>query len=268
VDNDSRTGEGARLAAEFGPSVTALALDENGGVPAGYNAALRWAAAAGAEHMLLLNNDTVLSDPDLIDRLVAAMGPDIAAVGPVIRDKSGAVQSAGGRLRLAAGRASHLTTPAHADRPYEAAWLDGSCLLVAIAAARMVGGLETDYFLYWEEVDWCVRARRAGFRCLVEPRVSITHLGSVSVSGQQKLHYWMRNKLLFMRRNAPASANAWALLAFIVRTVPHQLVLQGVSPRRWRWVLAAAVRALAWNGADAVRRGSWLRSPDGPEIGG
>ncbi len=69
IDNGSQTGEGERLAAEFG--VASVTLPENGGVAVGYNAAISWAQEQGASHVLLSNNDLTFTDPDLATQLLA-----------------------------------------------------------------------------------------------------------------------------------------------------------------------------------------------------
>src|SRR5207245_6517210 len=138
----------------------------------------------------------------------------------------GRFRSAGGRLQGRTARAGHIESDDVAVRPhpYEVAWLDGACLLMSVAAAREIGGLAEDYFLYWEEVDWCVRARRRGFRCVVQPATSIVHLGSATVARPEQLRYWMRNKLLFMRRNGRRLDNLTTDVSFVVRTVPYHAV--------------------------------------------
>src|SRR5688572_14697867 len=87
IDNGSGTGEGERLAREFG--VASVLLHENGGVPAGYNAAIVWARTVGASHVLLANNDLTITDPLLVTRLVALVTGDVAAVGPLVRNENG-----------------------------------------------------------------------------------------------------------------------------------------------------------------------------------
>ncbi len=266
IDNGSGTGEGRRLADEFGPPVVVVELAEDGGVPAGYNAGMNWARDVGATHVLLLNNDTLCSDPHLLDRLLAAAAPDVAAVGPLVRSPGGVLQSAGGVVHWWRGRAAQLTEARipWSDSPYDVDWIDGSCMLVAVDAVARVGGLEQEFFLYWEEVDWCVRACRAGLRCVVEPRTSITHIGSASITSQTQLRQFLRNKLLFMRRNAGWPANATTLAIFVLLTVPRHVIRQGLSPRGWLQALSAGIDALAWNVADAYRRRAWLVPPDEP----
>jgi GT2 family glycosyltransferase len=265
VDNDSGTGEGDRLAAEFG--VSALTMQRNGGVAYGYNAAIRWARGRGCGHVLLLNNDVLTTQPDLIERLLEGTGPRIAAVGPVIEDRDGSVWSAGGFLRRWLGHAGRWREP-RASEPYDVDWLDGSAVLVSIAAACEVGGLSEDFFLYWEEVDWCTRARRAGWRCVLQPRAIITHERSASATGRQTRYYALRNSLLFQRRNASAAQLVTGLGAWILGRLPVFIVRrirEGASPRE---VVSDARSAVAWHVDDARRRRSWRIAATGPNVCG
>lgn len=260
IDNGSETGEGVRLATEFGPPVEHLELERNLGVPGGYNAAIEWAGRTGLTHVLLLNNDTICTDPRMLARLCAAASPGVAVVGPLVERPDGSLQSGGGVIRWRTGRAPALRRGQlpRLDGPYEVEWVDGSCMLVSVEAARVIGGLADDFFMYWEEVDWGTRARRARYRCVVEPRTSITHIGSASIRPGDQLRRWMRNRLLFMRRNAGRLDNVTSLLAFITMTVPNHLVRQGARPSRWLAVLRAAGDAIRWNVGDAIRRRAWL----------
>lgn len=266
VDSASGTGEGIRLATEFGPSVQALTLDENGGVPAGYNAAIGWAARRGASHVLLLNNDVVITDADLVQRLLAAADSDVAAVGPIVHDADGTVYSAGGLIDWTRGRSSHRTIPVRRDRAYEAEWLDGPCLLVSIPAAIRIGGLEPTYFMYWEELDWCVRARTHGFRCLLQPTTSIVHLRGARKRTMDIRYLLLRNGILFMRRNGTLHQNLTSLV-WAAGYLSVGLVVKRVrTPRAVPAAIGVVWRAFAWNVRDAIRRRRWRLPADGPSL--
>lgn len=266
VDNGSAEREGQRLAREFGPPVAAIRLAANAQVAGGYNAAIRWATEHDATHVLLLNNDTIVNDPDLLARLVAAAAPDVAGVGPIVLNADGMPYSAGGRIAWGTGWSGHLADPLLADRPYAAEWLDGPCLLVSIEAVRHIGGLDPIFVSYWEDVDWCVRANRAGYRCLVEPRASIRHLRGGSIPSPAAHAYNLRNGILFIRRNGSLLNNLTTVANYVLHRGPALIIgrtrLRGRSPVSVRAVLSA----LSWNLRDAFRKGHWRVTAGGPSI--
>lgn len=266
VDNGSTQPEGQRLADEFGSPVTTMRLARNAAVAGGYNAAIRWAAEHRATHVLLLNNDTVVTDPDLLSRLASAATPDVAAVGPIMLTAAARPYSAGGLIDWTTGFSGHVEAPLFEDRPYPVEWLDGACALLSVEAVRRIGGLDPVYVSYWEDVDWCVRARAAGYRCLVEPRASIVHLGGGSIPSGEANAYYLRNKILFMRRNGSIGRNVRSFSHHILRVCPGLLLgptrLRGRSPIAARAVLDS----VAWNVRDAMQRGRWRVTASGPCI--
>jgi GT2 family glycosyltransferase len=261
VDNDSGTGEGERLASDFG--VAAITTDHNGGVASGYNAAIRWALERGCSHVLLLNNDVRLPDPGVLERLLAAAGDGVAAVGPVVRDDDGVIWSAGGCLGRWTGRSWHRRSIAGAV-PYEVEWIDGSAMLVAVAAARKIGGLAEDFFLYWEETDWCTRARRAGWDVRVQPAAQIVHVRGSTATPSQTYALSIRNMLLYARRHATPpellTRTAWWCSAAVPLFGARVARTEGL-----RSAVAAVARVLDWHARDAARRG-WRLPAEGPPI--
>jgi GT2 family glycosyltransferase len=265
VDNGSREAEGQRLAEEFGPPVSSIRLARNAAVAGGYNAAIRWAAGKGATHILLLNNDTVINDAQLLSRLAAAAGPDVAAVGPILLNEDGLPYAAGGQMDWTTGLPDH-PEPLLADRPYPVEWLDGPCILLSLEAVRRIGGLDPVFVSYWEDVDWCVRAGHAGYQCVVEPRASIVHLVGGTIPAPEAHAYNLRNGMLFMRRNGSALNNLTTLAYFVLRRLPGLLLgrqrLRGRNPVPLRSVLSG----FAWNVRDAMRKGHWRLTASGPSI--
>lgn len=266
VDNGSFEPEGRRLAVEFGPPVAAIRLAANVKVAGGYNAAIRWAAEHDATHVLLLNNDTLVSDPDLLTRLVAAAAPDVAGVGPIVLSADGMPFSAGGRIAWATGWSGHARDPLVADRPYAVEWLDGPCVLVSLEAVRQIGGLDPIFVSYWEDVDWCVRAGRAGYRCLVEPRASIVHLRGGSIASPEANAYNLRNGLLFMRRNGTLLNNLTTVANYVLHRGPALIVGRTRLHRQSQVSVRAVFSALTWNLRDAFRLGHWRVIAGGPSI--
>jgi GT2 family glycosyltransferase len=266
VDNGSSDREGELLAAEFGPPVTSITLKSNRGVPGGYNAALGWADAAGIDIVLLLNNDTILVDADVVTRLIAASAKDVAAVGPLLVGSDGAIASAGGTINWITGRSSHLRQPRKSQRPYPVEWVEGSCVLISMPAARKIGGFDPEYEAYWEDVDWCVRARRAGFSALVEPRARVVHRQGGTIETAERDRHTMRNAIRFMRRNGSALANLSTLFFFVAGRAPALVVRRLTEPRLLRQATHSIFAALSWHLRDGIRERRWRLPATGPAL--
>jgi GT2 family glycosyltransferase len=265
VDNGSIAPEGQRLADEFGSPVVAVRLTPNRGVAGGYNAAMSRAAELGATHVLLLNNDTLVNDPKMLARLIAAAEPDVAAVGPVVLNSDGTVYSAGGKLSWTTGQSRHRRDSVVTDKPYDVPWLDGPCLLVSIDIARQVGGLAPIFVSYWEDIDWCVRTQRAGYRCVLEPRTSIVHLRGGTIPSPQARAYSLRNSLLFLRRNGSLANTLTGLAFFLTVRIPFHVARHAWPPRSIAPAIRSAAEAVIWHLRDVRSRG-WLVPADGPPI--
>jgi len=198
VDNASGDGSAERLAeaverAGYGGWVTLLALVENRGFSAGNNAGLRClgSGAAGPDWVLLLNPDTVVH-PGALQALLdcGEAGPRVGLVGARLEHPDGTPQSSTFRFHglanqldeaLSLGLASRLLAPWALVLPpppvsARVDWVSGACLLVRGALLDEVGGLDEGYFLYYEEVDLCLRAARAGWECHYQPASRVTHL--------------------------------------------------------------------------------------------
>jgi N-acetylglucosaminyl-diphospho-decaprenol L-rhamnosyltransferase len=138
--------------------------------------------------LLLLNPDVTL-DPGFIDAARAlaerraAEEPRLGVVGFALRNPDGSPQPSTGRFPTLAGSLLGLLRP-RTRRKYDAGppsrrravdWATGCCLLIRRACWRELGGLDPDYFLYYEDVDFCRRASAAGWSVAYEPSPSAIH---------------------------------------------------------------------------------------------
>jgi GT2 family glycosyltransferase len=257
VDNAGDQPDSAlRLAEAFGDGYVPLRLPSNGGVAGGYTAAMRWADEAGASHVLLLNNDTVLHDVASVVALQRACTEDVAVVGPLVRDETGTITSAGSGLGWTRGRPCHLLRPL-SDRPYPTEWVHGSAMLVSLEAYRAIGGLDPTYFMYFEDIDWSVRAWGAGWRCLIEPAATIIHAGSATVRRTDSARWHLRNTLLFKRKHGSTVDHLLFLVYFAARRIPVHVAKNAWPPSSFVTAVAAAGEAWRWNFAHAARVRSW-----------
>jgi GT2 family glycosyltransferase len=213
VDNGSSDGSIAAIEEEH-PEVTTLATGRNLGFAEGNNVGLRAALAAGADYVLLLNNDTVVGT-DLLRQLIAEAErrPDAAALCPLIYylDPPDRIWYAGARFDARRGHNGRHTGYGETDRGQydrvrEIGRATGAAMLVRRSVIEEVGLLDGDLFLQVEDVEWSLRMRRAGWRIFFVPAGKVWHRVSVTTGGEHApatAYYEMRNTLAVCDRCAP-----------------------------------------------------------------
>jgi len=212
VDNDSTDNSVQRIASKF-PHIPILNTRQNLGFAGGNNIGIRWALDHGADFVLLSNNDVEV-DKEAVTHLVSIADKDrtIGAVAPKILefDNPCKISFAGGRISLWRGASYHVgqgeVDIGQYDRVNECDYLTGAFLLVRSEVIRQVGLISEDYFLYWEDADWCCRIRKHGYRLLYSPTASVWHKVSQGTGGFLNYgfnYYQIRNNLMFVRRFVP-----------------------------------------------------------------
>ena len=186
-----------------------LRLPENRGFAGGMNAGLERLRSERCDQFLILNNDAVL-EPDCLRLLSEALeDPGLAAVGPVIlRAADGRVESRGLSVDLRGGR---VRIEGQGEAPDDrrglraAEALSGAVMMISRAALEGVGLLDDAYFFSFEDVDWCVRARRAGLGLAVVLGARARHEGSRTIGRQspERLYYAARNHLRCVEKLDP-----------------------------------------------------------------
>ena len=209
VDDGSTDGSSARARAAF-PQVTILAQATNRGFAHAVNVGMAEAGRRGAAYVFLLNNDAVPA-PDALGQLVAALAADagLAAVMPTLYfyDRPDVIQSAGLHIRRNRGVPVQIgwqqPDQGQFARPADRAALHGAAMLIRRSAWEAVGPFWEPYFAYFEEVDWCVRARDRGYRLGFIPRARVWHHGGLSFDHASPRFFYLffRNQLYFVRRN-------------------------------------------------------------------
>ncbi len=251
VDNGSANDEAGALQRRFGDRIVLIANDRNYGFTGGCNIGAARALELGCDYLLLLNNDTVVA-PDFLEELVKAAEalPDAAALCPKVYflDWPDIIYSAGGEVNLWLGRSRQVgrgqPDQGQFDRLRPCDYADGCCMLIPRRAWEAVGPLDDDYFTYWEETDWCFRARERGLRCYYVPTARIWHKAARSVDPDPRFYYFFRrNAILFLRKRGKPYHLATALAYHYLVLAPWFLLRH---PRRWRRAFAEA-RALLFH---------------------
>lgn len=255
VDNGSTDGGPEAVAIEF-PDVRLLRLGENRGFAGGVNAGMDIALDAGADAVLLLNNDATVERGFLEPLVDAACGDGVgAACAQILDSATGRIWYAGATYDPRRGHQGRHTgygdPPLPPETaPYETQRACGGAMLIARAALEKVGRLDETLFAYAEDVDWSLRARAAGLRIMVVPASVVHHRVSASTGGAaspDSLYYALRNGLTVAERNVAAGGlgtlrrRAEATAAFAVQALR--------SPRR-----VDGLRAVGAGLRDARRR--------------
>ena len=251
VDNGSAPSDLATLRAHF-PRPRLVCSPTNLGFTGGNNLGMR---LARGEYVLLLNNDTEV-EPDFLEPLVAAMeaDPGIGAASPKIRyyHEPERIQYAGGTaVDPLRGQArwvgSGEVDRGQHDRSGETEMGHGAALLIRRRVLEEVGLLGGDYFIYYEELDFGTRLRRAGWRAHYAAESVVWHKESVTVgkASPLKTEFQTRNRLLYLRRNAAGWRRAFAL-AWVGGLVTPSHALRHAIRGQWAHVRAVG-RGLAWH---------------------
>lgn len=195
---------------------------ENLGFAGANNQGIKLALENNADYVLLLNNDTVV-EPDFLTKLVEEAENDESAgiVGPLIcffddppttpeRSDGGRgrskIWSAGGKITNNFTRGELIAYNEKDEGQYLAPeqvdYISGTCLLIKTEVIKKIGNISEDYFLYYEDTDWCLRAKKAGWRSIVVPAAKIYHKASQSTVefSYPYIYYHSRNGLMFGER--------------------------------------------------------------------
>jgi hypothetical protein len=232
VDNGSGDGSAEEIRRRH-PDVTLLETGANLGYAGGNNVGVRHALDHGAEYVGILNNDAVV-DPNSLPPLLAAAqqaGPH-AILTPMICETEAPdiIWALGGRIDWRTAT-SHLLHHGECradwqDRaPHEVEFAIGTALLAARQVWERVGLIDESFFLYYEETDWCMRARRLGIPSVAVPASCVWHEAGANAgrTSPSITYYMTRNALWFLKRNLTGPRRLAPLLRVALRT--HWFVL-------------------------------------------
>ncbi len=202
VDNESQPGPFDAIVAPR-DWVTGMPVPNNRGFASAANAGIGRAFNEGAGHVLLLNDDVYLR-AGCVAQLVDAAG-DRGAASPWLAGTGDAAYR-GGIIDWDKGYAGHQEGAAD--------YLIGGCMIISYLAWQQTGPFDESFFLYCEDVDWCLRARAIGVPLVVVPVELADHDGGASTgagSSTTWAYWWSRNRIKLVRKHGQGSATKTAL---------------------------------------------------------
>lgn len=251
VDNNSKEDPGPVIEEKY-PEVKLIKSAENLGFAGGNNLGIR---AAKGKYFMMLNNDTEV-EPGFLEPLVEAMenDPQTGMTGSKVKffDQPDTIQFAGATPMTRFTATSHFIgfqekDMGQYDEQKNTPYIIGAAMMTSREVCQKAGLMADFFFLYYEELDWQERIKKAGYKLSYVPDSVVYHKESLSVGKESPLQaYWItRNRLLLIRRN---STSTEVLISFIYLSfvaLPYRM-LKYILKRNWR-SLKAVIVAMAWH---------------------
>jgi GT2 family glycosyltransferase len=206
LDNGSVPEDFNNLSEKIPPDVMLVRSNRNVGFAEGCNLAITKIFEFNPRYILLLNND-IRVDPFMLGRLLKVMeeSPVIGAAGPVVYDywNPKKILSAGIRIRWLSFVFPHSIDANSSEAglfPREVQALEGSALLLRSSILKRLGQLDSfRFFFQAEDVDYCIRIRKLGYKCVLVPDARVWHKGGASSVrkglGKETLYFITRGRL-------------------------------------------------------------------------
>jgi len=251
IDNASREDPSADISRLF-PEVKIIMSDENLGFAGGNNLGIK---EAKGEYLFFVNNDAVLSS-DCISPLLETFQKhkDAGAVSPKFHyyNQPNIIEYAGySSINSITGRNSTIGANEidHGQYDQEGVtnYTHGGGMMVPKNIIELVGPMPEDYFLYYEEFDWCEKMKSAGYQIYYQPKALVRHKVSVSVGKNStvKTYYLNRNRIYFMKRNKSTLSYITFMIFLILFTIPKNIIQFLVKNEKEN--LSAFRQAILWN---------------------
>lgn len=244
VDNGSQDGSVPAFRRGF-PQAAIIETGENLGFAAGNNVGIKKALSQGADAVVMLNNDTVVSPTFLESLAKMSLQYPNALLGCKIHQYHYPeyLDHLGGVWNPSKANFDLIGKNAPAGEIYNTSFdMDYACgcgLFIPKSVFAAIGYLEPSYFLYWEDSDFCYRAKKAGFPIKFCPEATIWHKGSASSENKKYLptYFWWRNRMLWMRRNLSKKERKYLYRKAVYPEIRHLCKLLFLKSLSWHLYL-------------------------------
>lgn len=252
VDNASPDGSGEALKDYDQQGVRVVCNPENKGFAAGNNVGIHHARLLEAEYVWLLNPDTEVA-PNALSELVAVaeQDPQVAATGSKIlygeddESTTARIWGAGGivdaKRRQIEMRGNNAVDEGQFDEIDDCGYLPGCSMLVRSSVVSEVGYLPEEYFMYFEETDWCQQMRNSNYLLRYVPKsVVYHHFSDDKMQTAFTVYYYNRNNRLFWSRYSASRLRIFGATLF--RDLPRAMraLVAAQTPEQRRLFFAHA----------------------------
>lgn len=222
VDNNSKDGSLEMARSNFSKAHF-IKNEENLGFAAGVNVGIRFALERAADYVLLLNNDTEV-EKDFLSKLVAVAEKDkeLGVMSPVVfKAENRDIWFSGGKIDWWRMKTAH-TSKVSTEDYYDSEFISGCAMFIRKDVFKKIGLFDEDFFLYWEDADFTVRARRAGFKTVIVSHSWVYHFEQSEKHPETKTYWLVVSGLLFFQKNAPAWLKPWIVIYVFLRKLKNR----------------------------------------------
>lgn len=223
VDNNSSDGS-LETARTLFPKAHFIKNEENLGFAVGNNIGIKFALERMAEWILLLNQDTEV-ESNFLEELITVVkkNPAIGVASPLIFwGNSEKIWFSGGKINwwnMKSIQENNLISQINSQSDF----ISGCAMLVKKEVFSKIGLLDEDFFLYWEDADFTVRAKKAGFELAVVPQSRIRHFEKNMESAGEKIYWLVISGLIFFKKNATAKMKIWLAPYCLLRRIKNYI---------------------------------------------
>ncbi len=236
--------------AKIHKNVRHLLLDDNYGFAGGNNRGIKDALTRGAEYVLILNPDTIV-EPDFLTKLIEGAKGKLGFFGPRIllwdegkhkdNPQNARIYSNGGIIHKTFTKATlkdyeKRLKDLKEKKQFETDYVTGTCLLASKETIKKMGLMREDYFLYYEDTDWSMRAKKNRIMRIIIPSAMIWHKKSATIKefSYSYIYYNTRNGLYFCWWNGNTWQKAFAIGLALVKLTKQPIKL--FFPQKQAWL--------------------------------
>ena len=265
VDNGSSNNDADKLKEKFS-KIRVIALKRNLGFAIANNVGIRIALNAGADYVLLLNNDTIVDKKFLTELVkIAQNNSRIGILGSkqYFYDDKKRIWYAGGKLNMLFTHKSigvRKLDSGQYERTEETDFVIGACMLVRKSVFESIGLLPREYFLGWEDIDFCIAAKKNKYTCMFVPSSIIWHKVSASYTrhnlGHKQVFYGFRNRVIMRHKFLPRSKFVLFILIHFFLVMPVHVVyyiLVYKDPKRIKSMCQGFISGIRERGINKIK---------------
>lgn len=220
VDNDSNDGSFEQARNQFS-RVHFIKNSQNIGFSKGNNIGIRYALEKFADYVFILNNDTIIERSTISSlEKFARLNPNAGVISPLIFDNNNEIWFAGGKISWRKMKTEHvLKFPSQETCSTE--YISGCAMFVKKEVFKKAGLFDERFFLYYEDADFSVRAKKSGYMLIICCFSQIKHLEQSKTANPEKIYWLVLSALLFFKTHASFSKKLWFFFYISARKIKN-----------------------------------------------